>query len=142
MIRVVPRIVAPRLEPGTVPRFQYVAGEDIPAHAPLAKSEGNTNEVLLAKATTSDRMPVFAFSLTAASKGDNVEVVTGGVLTDVPRLSDFNLDDTVYMSVETGKVRVSPPETKGARVQRLGRAVGADSIQVLIDETVIQISPS
>lgn len=141
MIRVVPRIVASRLEPGVVPSFRYIAGEAIPIHAPVAKSEIDATKVLLASAATSLRMPVLGFALEAREAGQTVSIITAGPLVNVPRLEDFDPDDTVFISTTPGYLTKNPPEIVGSRVQRVGRAINASDVFATIDKTVIEIGP-
>lgn len=107
-IEFVGRVKAALLETGVNPQFEYTAGEDLPANAPVCK--GQDGGVFLTQALSWGRMPCIGVTVAAAKAGSKVLVIQGGIAKNVAREMDFSPDDTVFISTTLGKFTRVPPE--------------------------------
>lgn len=132
------RVRAVSISPGTELPFQYVCEEAIPNDSPVAKSE-TTGRVLLAQASTYDRMPCFGMSIQGGNIGDIIKVISIGIATGVARTEDFSYDDAIYVSTEKGKLTKTPPGTVGALVQTMGVALNTSDLILNPSERIVEI---
>ena len=107
-IEFIGRVKAALLETGVNPQFEYTAGEDLPANAPVCK--GADGGVYLAQALSWDRMPCIGVTVAAAKKDAKVLVIQGGIAKNGAREMDFSPDDTIFISPVLGKFTKVPPE--------------------------------
>ena len=132
------RIIAPRIEPGTLLPYVYTAGESIRAKAVVCKGESD-GKIYEAKATTWTRMPAFGISREAKAADETIEVLQFGIVTSVLRDADFSYDDKVYVSETQGKLTKTPPEGIGKIVQSMGRALNSSDIILEVNPTAIEL---
>lgn len=137
-VRLNPRVQATVISPGTELPFQYVCEESIPNKSPVAKSE-TTSRILLAQASTYDRMPCFGIAIQGGDTGDTIKVISTGIATGVARTEDFVYDDVVYVSIEEGKLTKTPPGSVGNLVQIMGRALNSSDIILNPSEQIVEI---
>ena len=138
-VRLVPKVKATIISPGTELSFLYTCEETIPNKCPVAKSE-TTGRILQAQASDITRMPCFGFTIESGEAGESVKVVSIGTLTDVPRDADFSADDAIYVSTNKGKLSKTASEAVGTFVQSVGRAVNTSDIIIAVDMTMVEIA--
>lgn len=138
-VRLVPKVKATVISPGTELSFLYKAGETLPAKSPICKGETD-GRIYLTQADDLTRMPCFGFTIESGEVGESVKVISIGTLTNVPRDADFSPDDAIYISVNRGKLTRTPTEATGSFVQTVARAVNASNIILAVDQTMVEIA--
>lgn len=114
----------------SVPRVEntYTVGSNVTAGQPVYFSANNSVAPALANTTTGNK--VIGIAKTTITVGNPVVVLSEGILTGI--LSGATAGDYVYLAASGGLTTVKP-SSSGNRIVRIGYAVNATDLFVLID---------
>lgn len=103
------------------PLAPFIAGEDMDARAPVAKSKESDNMILLADADDQARMPCIGAIYDRVLLGQEAMVVPAGMVTKLQQDAVFQPGDPIYVSANRGKFTRTEPVVGTKQVVGLAR---------------------